>query len=47
MDLIQHAATVISLVCDNRQAMHRVEHNYDLAEQRLMHRIILKGQRPV
>jgi alpha-ketoglutarate-dependent taurine dioxygenase len=35
------------IIWDNRQAMHRVEHNYDLAEIRLMHRIILKGQRPI
>lgn len=31
---------------DNRQTLHRVEHNYDLAEKRLMHRIILKGDAP-
>jgi taurine dioxygenase len=31
---------------DNRQVLHRVEHNYDLAEKRLMHRIILKGAAP-
>jgi taurine dioxygenase len=34
------------VVWDNRQALHRVEHNYDLAEKRLMHRIILKGEAP-
>ena len=34
------------IIWDNRQAMHRVEHNYDFAEKRLMHRIILKGGKP-
>lgn len=34
------------IIWDNRQAMHRVEHNYDLKEKRLMHRIILKGKKP-
>ena len=34
------------IIWDNRQAMHRVEHNYDIAEKRLMHRIILKGSKP-
>ncbi|MBO42782.1 MAG: hypothetical protein CMM28_03575 [Rhodospirillaceae bacterium] len=34
------------IIWDNRQAMHRVEHNYDFAEKRLMHRIILKGRKP-
>ncbi len=34
------------IIWDNRQAMHRVEHNYDLSEERLMHRIILKGIKP-
>lgn len=34
------------IIWDNRQAMHRVEHNYDLGEERLMHRIILKGIKP-
>ena len=34
------------IIWDNRQAMHRVEHNYDLTEKRLMHRIILKGIKP-
>ena len=34
------------IIWDNRQTMHRVEHNYDLSEERLMHRIILKGIKP-
>jgi taurine dioxygenase len=34
------------VIWDNRQSLHRVVHNYDLAQKRLMHRIILKGQRP-
>ena len=33
------------IIWDNRQAMHRVEHNYDILEKRLMHRIILKGSK--
>ena len=34
------------IIWDNRQAMHRVEHNYDLNQERLMHRIILNGIKP-
>ena len=34
------------IIWDNRQTMHRVDHNYDLCEERLMHRIILKGIKP-
>jgi taurine dioxygenase len=31
---------------DNRQALHRVEHNHDLSEKRLMLRVILEGDTP-
>jgi taurine dioxygenase len=34
------------IIWDNRQSMHRVLHNYDLSEKRLMHRIILEGSVP-
>lgn len=34
------------VICDNRCAMHRADPNYDQAEERLLWRIILKGDRP-
>ncbi|MBT5034495.1 MAG: TauD/TfdA family dioxygenase [Rhodospirillaceae bacterium] len=34
------------VIWDNRQSMHRVLHNYDLSEKRLMHRIVLEGSAP-
>jgi taurine dioxygenase len=34
------------VIWDNRQSMHRVLHNYDLSEKRLMHRIVLEGSEP-
>ena len=35
------------VICDNRCAMHRADPNYDQAEERLLWRVILKGDRPV
>lgn len=35
------------VIVDNRSAMHRVHDDYDRSEKRLLHRIILKGDRPV
>jgi taurine dioxygenase len=35
------------VICDNRCAMHRADANFDQAEERLLWRIILKGDRPV
>lgn len=35
------------VIVDNRSAMHRVHDDYDRSEQRLLHRIVLKGERPV
>ena len=32
---------------DNRAVMHRAHRDYDMAEGRVMHRIILQGDRPV
>jgi len=32
---------------DNRSVMHMVDVNYDITQPRLLHRIILKGNRPV
>lgn len=34
------------LLCDNRSALHRAHADYDPEEGRLLHRIILKGDRP-
>ncbi|MBT8004655.1 MAG: TauD/TfdA family dioxygenase [Rhodospirillales bacterium] len=34
------------VIWDNRQSMHRVAHDYDLSEKRLMHRIVLEGSVP-
>ncbi len=56
-DLTQHATSDPFVYChtwqkgdvviwDNRQAMHRVTHDYDLTEKRLMHRIVLEGSAP-
>tara|TARA_B100000029_G_scaffold318352_1_gene310736 strand:- start:451 stop:1254 length:804 start_codon:yes stop_codon:yes gene_type:complete len=35
------------VVVDNRTAMHKVHDDYDRTEKRLLHRVILKGDRPV
>ena len=35
------------VICDNRCTMHRADPNFDQAEERLLWRIILKGDRPV
>jgi len=35
------------VICDNRCAMHRADPDYDQAEERLLWRVILKGDRPV
>ena len=35
------------IMWDNRQAMHMVDVNYDITQPRLLHRIILEGDRPV
>lgn len=35
------------VICDNRCAMHRADPDYNQAEERLLWRIILKGDRPV
>lgn len=34
------------LLCDNRAVLHRAHWDYDMAEGRVMHRIILQGDRP-
>ena len=44
----RHQWTVGDLVVfDNRFAMHKVHDDYDRSEQRLLHRVVLKGDRPV
>lgn len=35
------------LVIDNRSAMHKVHDDYDRAEKRLLHRVIIAGDRPI
>ena len=35
------------VIVDNRSAMHKVHDDYDRAQTRLLHRIVLKGDRPV
>ena len=35
------------VIVDNRSAMHRVHDDYDRSEKRLLHRVILKGDRPI
>ena len=35
------------VIVDNRAAMHRVHDDYDRSEQRLLHRVVLEGDRPV
>ena len=35
------------VICDNRCAMHRADPEFDQAEERLLWRVILKGDRPV
>ena len=35
------------LLCDNRAVLHLAHHDYDLKEGRIMHRILIKGERPV
>ncbi|MBT5107419.1 MAG: TauD/TfdA family dioxygenase [Rhodospirillaceae bacterium] len=35
------------VICDNRCAVHRADPNYDQAEERLLWRIILQGDKPV
>lgn len=35
------------VICDNRCAMHRADPNFDQTEERLLWRVILKGDRPV
>ena len=35
------------VICDNRCAMHSVDPNFDQSEERLLWRIILKGDQPV
>jgi taurine dioxygenase len=35
------------LLCDSRSALHRAHDDYDPDAGRLLHRIILKGDRPV
>jgi len=34
------------LLCDNRAVLHRAHQDYDMAEGRVMHRIILRGEVP-
>ena len=34
------------VIVDNRSAMHRVHDDYDRSEKSLLHRVILKGDRP-
>ena len=34
------------LFCDNRAVLHRAHKDYDMAEGRVMHRVILRGDRP-
>ena len=35
------------LLCDNRAVLHLAHHDYDLKAGRIMHRILIKGERPV
>ena len=35
------------LICDNRACLHRAQRDYDPEEDRVVHRIILAGDRPV
>ena len=34
------------LLCDNRAVLHLAHRDYDLSEGRIMHRILLKGEKP-
>ena len=34
------------LICDNRAVLHKAHKDYDMSEGRVMHRIILRGDRP-
>ena len=34
------------LICDNRAVLHKAHKDYDMSEGRIMHRIILQGDRP-
>ena len=34
------------LLCDNRAVLHLAHQDYDMAEGRVMHRILLRGERP-
>ena len=34
------------VVCDNRCTMHSADPNYNMAEERLLWRVILEGDRP-
>jgi taurine dioxygenase len=35
------------VIWDNRSTIHKAETNYDLSQHRLMHRVILSGEKPV
>ncbi len=35
------------LLCDNRAVLHRAHRDYDMAEGRIMHRVIVRGEVPV
>ena len=35
------------LLCDNRAVLHLAHRDYDMAEGRVMHRLLLRGERPV
>ena len=35
------------LLCDNRAVLHLAHQDYDMAEGRVMHRLLLRGERPV
>ena len=35
------------LVCDNRAALHRAHADYDTTDDRVLHRVIVEGDRPV